>query len=279
MRKFVFSGSYASAPPYVYLVDAYSPTAAFSLRKLSSTSTNAIRVRRSSDNVEQDIGFVGDDLDTASILSFVGANDGRVVKWYNQGIGGATYDYSQSVLIDQPYIVASGVLLETGGKAAVRNTSGAEWLEANTILASDLQILTFFGVWDYVASGSVWSHRSSVTPLIQIRSENTMQIRSTGTALQTLSLINNLNQKIVYAKVNNIIPSHAISVNNGAEATNTTLFSGTITSTKETIGGSNSGSYTDISQTFIQEIILFTSDESANKTGILTDINSYYVIY
>ena len=49
-----------------YLVDDYSPTVAYSLRKLSSSATNAIRVRRSSDNTEQDIGFSGDNLDTTS---------------------------------------------------------------------------------------------------------------------------------------------------------------------------------------------------------------------
>jgi len=60
------------------LLDSYSgASVAYSLRKLSATwSGSAIRVRRSGDNVEQNIGFdaVGD-LDTASLLSFVGYNN------------------------------------------------------------------------------------------------------------------------------------------------------------------------------------------------------------
>jgi hypothetical protein len=58
------------------LLDTYGGSAvAYSLRKLSSTySGSAIRVRRSSDNAEQDINFVGGDLDTQSLLDFVGYN-------------------------------------------------------------------------------------------------------------------------------------------------------------------------------------------------------------
>ena len=61
-----------------YLLDSYSGVAAaYSLRKLNSTYVGpAIRVRRSGDNVEQNIGFdAGGNLDTASLLSFVGVNN------------------------------------------------------------------------------------------------------------------------------------------------------------------------------------------------------------
>jgi hypothetical protein len=58
------------------LLDTYTGAAvAYSLRQLRTAYTGAaIRVRRSSDNAEQDIGFVGGDLDTTSMLNFVGNN-------------------------------------------------------------------------------------------------------------------------------------------------------------------------------------------------------------
>ena len=58
------------------LLDTYPNAAvAYSLRKLRSAYTgNAIRVRRSSDNTEQDFGFIGNDLDTQTMLDFVGYN-------------------------------------------------------------------------------------------------------------------------------------------------------------------------------------------------------------
>lgn len=48
---------------------------AYSLRKLRTAYTgSAIRVRRNIDNAEQDIGFSGNNLDTNSMINFVGAN-------------------------------------------------------------------------------------------------------------------------------------------------------------------------------------------------------------
>jgi hypothetical protein len=63
------------------LLDTYSgAAAAYSLRLLDSTYTgSAIRVRRSSDNTEQDIGFnVFGELDTVSLTAFAGVGDAFV---------------------------------------------------------------------------------------------------------------------------------------------------------------------------------------------------------
>jgi len=55
-------------------LDSYTNAgAAYSLRKLSKTySGPAIRVRRSSDNLEQDIGFIGQTLDIDSMIALIG---------------------------------------------------------------------------------------------------------------------------------------------------------------------------------------------------------------
>ena len=70
------------------LLDTYSgAAAAYSLRLLDSTAYvgSAIRVRRSSDNTEQDIGFnVFGELDTVSLLAFAGTGDAFVKTWYDQ---------------------------------------------------------------------------------------------------------------------------------------------------------------------------------------------------
>lgn len=58
------------------LLDTYpNASVAYSLRKLRTAySGSAIRVRRSVDNAEQDIAFSGNDLDTTTMLDFVGYN-------------------------------------------------------------------------------------------------------------------------------------------------------------------------------------------------------------
>ena len=83
-------------------------TGAYSaIRRLKSTWTGAlIRVQRSSDSTEQDIGYGADNLlDTTALLAFVGAGTGKVVKWYNQA-GSSAHDLSAA----EPKIVQSGAL-------------------------------------------------------------------------------------------------------------------------------------------------------------------------
>ena len=58
---------------------------AVGLRKLKSNySGAAIRLRRSTDNVEADFGFVGNDLDKAAISTWLNGADGYCVKLYDQ---------------------------------------------------------------------------------------------------------------------------------------------------------------------------------------------------
>jgi len=98
------------------------PASAFSVRQLGDTDV-CMRVRRSSDNVEQNIGFVDGDLDETALTAFVGANDGFVTAWYNQSVdnstlpaehgSGATASYSLR-LVDSTY---------TGDAIRVRRSS------------------------------------------------------------------------------------------------------------------------------------------------------------
>lgn len=115
------------------LLDEYPGAyAAFSLRSLSDTYRGpAIRVRRSSDNAEQDIGFDGTGfLDTAALTEFVGTgsgDDGYVVAWYDQ-TGGEPMVNSNAA--SQPYVVIGGqpVLSSTSkpGLYFVDSEDGAE---------------------------------------------------------------------------------------------------------------------------------------------------------
>lgn len=111
-----------------YLLDTYgSAVVGYSLRKIYSTYTgNIIRVRRSSDNVEQDIGLNGNLLDTTSLLSFIGANDGHVVSWYDQS--GNARTITQGTATNQPKIISSGSLVVgTNGLPAIE-TDGGDFL-------------------------------------------------------------------------------------------------------------------------------------------------------
>jgi hypothetical protein len=91
-------------------LDSYQtrPRAVLSLRKLYSTATNCLRVRRSSDNAELDIGFTTAGVwDSAAAVAHCGAGSGYVVKIYDQTGNGE--DLEQSTTTKQPRIVNSGV--------------------------------------------------------------------------------------------------------------------------------------------------------------------------
>lgn len=106
------------------LLDAIGTSAAraYSTRKLRSAyAGSAIRIRRSSDNAEQDIGFSGQDLDTSSISSFVGANSAFLSKWYDQS--GNADDLVQVTTSKQPRIVDTGTIETKNSLAVVRGIS------------------------------------------------------------------------------------------------------------------------------------------------------------
>ena len=112
-----------------YLLDTYSgATAAYGLRKLRAGYTgNCIRVRRSSDSQTQDIGFNGDDLDTAALTTFVGNGNGYVQIWYDQSTHGRTAQ--QFTTSAQPKIVHAGNVITRNGKPAVEFDGSNDYLK------------------------------------------------------------------------------------------------------------------------------------------------------
>jgi len=102
---------------YIPLSTETGINAIFSIRKIvSGYSGSAIRVRRSNDNTEQDIGWVGTELDTASLKTFVGANSGFVTTWYNQNGGN---NATQTTAANQPRIVNAGTVERLSGKVTL----------------------------------------------------------------------------------------------------------------------------------------------------------------
>jgi hypothetical protein len=76
-------------------------------RLLSAYSGPLVRVRRSSDNAEQDVGFLASGgLDVDDLLSFVGANSAYVVTLYDQA--GSGRNFTQATAGQQPRIVNAG---------------------------------------------------------------------------------------------------------------------------------------------------------------------------
>lgn len=112
-----FFGNAVAAPPPSpgsKPMDTYASNMlhAYALKQiLGAYAGPLMRVRRSSDNAEQDIGYVtGGGMDTTALASFVGANDGFVTKLYDQMASGVV-DAVQATSSKQPKVVSSGTYL------------------------------------------------------------------------------------------------------------------------------------------------------------------------
>ena len=110
----------AAAATYTPPLDSVgSASGAWGTRKLRTAyAGNCLKIRRSSDNTTQDIGFAADgSVDASAISSFVGANNGFIDTFYDQS--GNSRNLTQSTQANQPQLVSSGSLITTvGGRAS-----------------------------------------------------------------------------------------------------------------------------------------------------------------
>jgi lysophospholipase L1-like esterase len=135
----------SSGEPYPlspYPLDVGTFSGFWSLRKISANATAAIRVQRSSDNAQQDIGFIGRELDIAGLLRFCTGSTGTITTWYDQS--GNNKHLVQATVAAQPIIVNAGTLVGFApGKPALQ-FDGTRYLACSTLTV--ILPLTHFAV-------------------------------------------------------------------------------------------------------------------------------------
>ena len=242
---------------------------AYSLRKLRSTYTgSAIRVRRSTDNAELNIGFVEGILDTAALLSFCGSASGFVTTFYDQSGNGK--NSVQSSAGSQPRIVFSGVLETLNSKPTINYLS-------NTFTGTPLQNVTaqsIFTVAQVVTYNQLQSlisfdHSSQgFGPWIRSISPNYWRTPSTTTT-DSYDFTNGSNMYFnsnLHTTANNFLNPHILS--SFAESALTKKF--------------GISDVTFVSRWFLgkmSECIVYpTSQQSGFKASIESDMSSHYSI-
>ena len=267
------------------LLDDYpNASAAYSLRALNSAYTGAaIRVRRSSDNTEQDIKLLYDgNLDTASLLSFVGAGDGFVTVWYDQS--GAGNSIVQSNTAFQPQIVLSGSLITKGGLVAVDfNGVNHKLVTGNAVLnATSVSHFTVSSSNNTETIGAVLCQSNTTIQTIRIFNDARIATnRNMAVSSSAISYFADLstprvdtNQRLLSSFVDS--SKNMSAFDNGATG-GTDTYIGTVDNTIGlTIGAQFNLTYLDGK---IQEIIAYNTDQSANRETIEANINTHYTIY
>ena len=257
------------------LLDTYTgAAAAYSVRKLDKDYTGScMRIRRSSDEATQDIGFDSNgDVDQSSIQSFCTGADCYVSIWYDQS--GNSNHASQTVANDQPKIYdrLAGAVTTKNGQPILTFADGSDHLDTSTVSLSGphTAFACAYNQNSFNAQVS-WMYHSSGNYL-WVYAQNKVQIQS-GSEYVGASGSYGDNSAIISCVING---SSTISrgKNSVEEQTNTgTVTSRTITSIR--LGSATSGRETDV-----QEWILWNgAKDSTDRAAIETNINDYFSIY
>jgi hypothetical protein len=272
------------------LLNDYSgAAAAYSLRLLDNTySGNAIKVRRSSDNAEQDIAFTNNELDTTSLETFAGSGDAFVTTWYDQS--GSGNDATQATAAEQPKIVENGTTITEGTKPSLDFSSSKELGLSSVSISSNAY--SFFGVANTTGTANRALFRNR-----ELGSFGTIE----GAAFFELTSADIIANTFMDDGQGNAIVASSGSASDGYHliSTHYTLSTASlyIDTTKEGSSSMGAGTtplngpidfpYINIGgrrfsrpwNNAVQEIVLYDNDKLSNRSGIETNINDFYSIY
>jgi len=262
------TGGSAPTPAYSGFGDVFGgATAYYSLRKFTEAETlNAIRVRRSSDDTEQDIGFDSNgDLDTTALLAFVGTggtDNGFVSRWYDQTGNGN--DATNATASEQPLIVSGGTLVEENGKAAILPDGVDDELQMS---AQTLKSVFVVDEPETAQNGVLGGYLATMTTKLVYRTNASLENTFSGT-ITDQALFS------VFAEGASD-PRSINAFRNGTAATNNPRSLNLNTNSGHLLSRGGGGYYSKK----VQEIIIFDSDQKANRTGMETNINDHFDIY
>lgn len=130
----------------------------------SSYAGSLFTVRRDSDNTTTNIGFLANGtLDIATLLTFVGVNNGFVTTLLDQS--GAGHNVTQATTANQPQIVAAGALVTKNGLPSMHFTAAAQCLTSATTGLFANGSATCYAVADCVTGGWLMGESASATSL------------------------------------------------------------------------------------------------------------------
>ena len=258
--------------------------------EIQATQFGNGRLRLGMSDVTPDISetFLGNDTTGTYYYGFRLTQltaDGYVTTWYDQA---GSNDATQGSAANQPKIVDAGVLVEENGKPAVSFDGSGDHLVSTSAYPTQQYQSTFYVASSTGTNNRVLDTRGTGTGGALQGWQHKFSNSSDITGIDDGSGINLL--------INNILRT-------GQKLVSVFMYGGSGSSIDEYTNGSLSDSVTNVNnidfdsgndlyiganvnganaQLFggkIQDIILYSSDQSSNRTNIETNINDYYSIY
>jgi hypothetical protein len=247
------------------------PAAAYSLRNLSTTYTgNVVDVRRSSDDAED--SFTATEVADGTLTDWVGVgNDGFVTQWYDQS--GNDNHATQGTDASQPKIVDGGSLV----------TGGIDFDGVNDRLSFDSSVSLSTNDFYFASVISILDGNAvNITPvgnaagnrfLISLNYDiDTAQMRADDGSFLTQPFTIEVPANETLISISNVSNTATLRCENiSAAVFNTTGESFTLGNMGQYLPGS-------YSKHSIKELIIYPTDQSANRTAIEANIGETYGI-
>jgi hypothetical protein len=266
-----------TAPSSDLLLDTYTgASAAFSVRKLDKDYTGyCMKVREDSGDTEADIGFDGSGgVDQSAIATHCGSANGYVVTWYDQS--GNAVNATQSTAGNQPQIYNGTAVITENGKPAL-NFDGGDVLPMGTFASGSLDAMSALSVCrlDTAATSPqriAFAGRdgtSGARVYIPWITGGNFQI---GWNAGNNAVFGSQDQdQHLWTAYGGTVNSYAYKDGTGGTMTNQTS---SINGVGYSVGGVGAGLWLGP----IQECIIWNSDQHSNRTGIETDVDTYFSI-
>lgn len=281
----VASSKASAAPGASLLLDTYSgAAAAYSLRRLRTLYTGAaIRVSRSSDGTQSDIGFnIDGTLDTTTLLSFCGASNGRIATWYDQSGNGRN---AIGNITNSPLIVLIGTLYTLNGQPSVYYDNTAQYLITSNFASAISQPISTYTVSKLASLGinaSVIYDSSTTTGFALLHGGFSEPSPGNGNLFFNSGASIGIETSVVATKLVSVLYNTSTSnvfVNGVQKVTNQNPGSNALGGI--TIGNLRPLGLYAVYAFFghISELVFYPSLQTGNNAGIQTNINSFYTIY
>lgn len=252
---------------------------AYSMRKVILDYTgSAIRVRRSSDNAQQDIGFDGVDLDETALLAFVGAGDGFVTVIYDQS--GNNKDISRAAATSQAEIVSSGVINRLGNKPVMLfdgvNDSYVRSVSSDELSSDRASLFIVLQIDDNSVVGTVFQYnRLSQFNLLLVENlpPNDLLFRAQPGEV-IIPYTYGIHQQITCSSIDGATDGTKLFIDGDIKGQDTGAWNTPSSANNLTIGASRASA--NFEQMRFQEIIIFTDDNAADRTVIENNQKTYY---
>ena len=276
---------FVSGATAALLLDAFDgASAAYSFRHLNSSySGNAINVRRVNDHAEAEIGFSGGVLDTTALAAHCGSNDGFVIDWLDQSGNG--YDLTQDNRDYQPKIYdgsSASVMADASGKPALEfdGVDDGFVINSSPIASYDIGNMSSFIVGKFnntanttvmLALSSASANRRWYAPYVTAGTFYFGYSDSSSAASATA----NTNQNLFTMIAGSTLGAMGAWVN--ATSAGTATLSSGFNEYTNGIGIFNGSQF--FLNGNVQEVFYYSSDKSDKRTGIQSNVNSFYSIY